>query len=63
MFYISPYSITQLPVLGALQEFSYPLFLLCYLLLFNSFSLIVWGVAHLVRKIGSKKDKKTESVS
>lgn len=55
MFYISPYSITQLPVLGAVQEFSYPLFLLCYLLLFNSFSLIVWGVAHLVHKLCAKR--------
>ena len=57
MFYISPYSITELPLLGAVQEISYPLFLLCYLLFFNGFSLIVWGVAHLAHKLCGKKDK------
>lgn len=50
MFYISPYYPTQLPLLGAVQEFSYPLFLLCYIVIFNLFSLIVWGVAKLARK-------------
>jgi uncharacterized membrane protein YwaF len=55
MFYISPYYPTQLPLLGAVQEFSYPLFLLCYIIIFNSFSLIVFGVARLVR---SRIDKK-----
>lgn len=54
MFYISPYYTTELPLLGAVQEVSYLLFLLSYLLLFNSFALIVWGVTHLVRKIRSK---------
>jgi uncharacterized membrane protein YwaF len=58
MFYISPYYPTQLPLLGAVQEFSYPLFLLCYIILFNSFSLIVFGVARLVR---SRIDKKKTS--
>jgi hypothetical protein len=55
MFYISPYYITQLPLLGALQKISYPLFLLSYLLLFNGFSLIVWAGAHLLRKISHKE--------
>jgi hypothetical protein len=50
MFYISPYYITQLPLLGALQKISYPLFLLSYLLLFNGLALIVWVGAHLLRK-------------
>lgn len=51
MFYISPYYTTQLPLLGAVQQISYPLFLLCYLLLFNGFALLVWGVTRLVRKL------------
>ena len=51
MFYISPYYPTQLPLLGAVQEISYPLFVVCYLLFFNSFSMIVWGVTRLVRKL------------
>jgi uncharacterized membrane protein YwaF len=55
MFYISPYYPTQLPLLGAVQQISYPLFVLSYLLFFNGFALIVWGVAHLVRKLRKKK--------
>ncbi len=55
MFYISPYFITELPVLSAVQEISYPLFLLCYLLFFTGFSLIVWGVAHLAHRICAQK--------
>lgn len=55
MFYISPYYPTQLPLLGAVQSVSYPLFVVSYLLLFNGFALAVWGVSHLVRRIGSKK--------
>ena len=51
MFYISPCYTTQLPLLGTVQQISYPLFVLCYLLLFNSFALIVWSATHLVRKI------------
>ena len=51
MFYISPYYPTQLPLLGAVQEISYPLFVVCYLLFFNSFSMIVWGVTKLVRRL------------
>ena len=57
MFYISPYYPTELPLLGMVQEISYPLFVLCYILLFNSFALIVWSVTHLVRKL-KKKDAK-----
>lgn len=56
MFYISPYYPTQLPLLGKVQEFSYPLFLLCYILIFNSFSFVVWGISKLVRR--SKSEKK-----
>lgn len=51
MFYISPYYTTQLPLLGTVQQISYPLFVLCYLLWFNSFALIVWSATHLVRRI------------
>lgn len=54
MFYISPYYPTELPVLGAVQAFSYPLFVLCYLLFFNGFSMIVWGFTKLVRKLRHK---------
>jgi hypothetical protein len=39
------------------QEFSYPLFVLCYVLFFSSFSMIVWGVAKLVRTIQRKSRK------
>ena len=55
MFYISPYYPTQLPLLGAVQEFSYPLFLLYYIILFNSFSLIVFGVSKLTRVLIAKR--------
>lgn len=55
MFYISPYYPTQLPLLGVVQELSYPLFVLCYLLIFNGFSCIVWGLTRLIRRIACKK--------
>ena len=51
MFYISPYYLTQLPLLGKVQQISYPLFVLCYILLFNGFAMIVWSAARLVRKL------------
>ena len=51
MFYISPYYPTQLPLLGAVQAISYPLFVICYLLFFNGFSMLVWGVTKLIRKL------------
>ncbi len=54
MFYISPYYPTQLPLLGAVQEISYPLFVVCYLAFFNAFSLIVWGIAKGCRKLKKK---------
>lgn len=50
MFYLSPYYPTQFPLLGAVQEWSYPVFVLSYVAIFTCFSLIVWGVAHLFRK-------------
>jgi hypothetical protein len=40
------------------QNISYPLFVLCYLLFFNSFALIVWGVTHLIRKL-NRSDKES----
>ena len=55
MFYISPYYPTQLPLLGVVQEFSYPLFVVCYLLFFNGFSMIVWGVTKLIRIVFRKR--------
>ncbi len=55
MFYLSPYYPTQFPLLGAVQEFSYPLFVACYVAIFTVFSLIVWGVSHAARKLGKKK--------
>lgn len=58
MFYISPYYPTQLPLLGAVQEISYPLFVLCYIAFFNLFSLIVWSVAKLVRVTKERKNAK-----
>ncbi len=56
MFYLSPYYPTQFPLLGAVQEFSYPLFVVTYIALFGCFSLLVWGVAKPVRTIRAKKD-------
>ncbi len=50
MFYISPYYPTQLPVLGAVQELSYPLFVLTYIAFFTGLSLLVWAVAKLCRR-------------
>lgn len=50
MFYLSPYYPTQFPLLGAVQAFSYPIFVLSYIAIFTCFSLIVWGVARLCRK-------------
>lgn len=55
MFYLSAYYPTQFPLLGVVQEFSYPLFVLCYIAIFTGFSLIVWGTAKLVRKAQMKK--------
>ena len=54
MFYLSPYYPTQFPLLGAVQEFSYPLFVLSYVAIFTCFSLIVWGTAKLCRKLAKK---------
>lgn len=54
MFYLSPYYPTELPLLGAVQQVSYPPFVLCYLILFNSFALIVWSVTRFVRKLRRK---------
>ncbi len=50
MFYISPYYPTQLPVLGVVQEFSYPLFVLCYMAFFTSLTMLVWGTSRLCRR-------------
>ena len=55
MFYLSPYYPTQFPLLGAVQEFSYPLFVLSYIVIFSVFSLIVWGTAHLCHKLADRK--------
>jgi hypothetical protein len=63
MFYISPYYITELPLLGAVQEISYPLFVLCYLFFFNGFALIVWGVTHWVRGRISRTASRTETAA
>jgi uncharacterized membrane protein YwaF len=54
MFYLSPYYPTQFPLLGAVQEFSYPVFVLSYVAIFTCFSLIAWGTAKLCRKLGKK---------
>lgn len=49
MFYLSPYYPTQFPLLGAVQNFSYPVFVLTYVAIFTCFSLLVWGVARACR--------------
>ena len=65
MFYISPYYPTQLPLLGMVQEISYPLFVVCYLLFFNLFSVIVWCVSKLLRRtVGvALKNKKNKEIA
>ncbi len=55
MFYISPYYPTQLPVLGMVQEISYPLFVLCYIAFFSGLTLLVWKVANIAWKAVDKK--------
>ncbi len=56
MFYLSPYYPTPLPVLGVVQEYSYPLFVLTYVAFFASLSLLVWAVSHALRKGCRKKE-------
>ena len=55
MFYISPYYPTQLPVLGVVQEFSYPLFVVCYIAFFSAPTLLVWKVSNMAWKAVDKK--------
>ncbi len=55
MFYISPFYPTELPLLGIIQEWSYPVFVLAYVALFTGFSLIVWGIARLCRSRSAVK--------
>ena len=50
MFYLSPYYPTQFPLLGVVQEFCYPLFVLVYVTIFTGLSLLVWKIANLARK-------------
>ena len=50
MFYLSPYYPTQFPLLGAVQELSYPLFVLTYIAIFTGLSLLVWKVANIAWK-------------
>ena len=57
MFYISPYYPTQLPVLGIVQEFSYPLFVVCYIAFFSALTLLVWFTANRAWKTVDKKKK------
>ena len=57
MFYISPYYPTQLPVLGIVQEFSYPLFVVCYIAFFSALTLLVWFTANRAWKAVDKKKK------
>ena len=57
MFYLSPYYPTQFPLLGVVQEFSYPLFVLTYIAFFTGLSLLVWKVANLAWKACDKKVK------
>lgn len=50
MFYLSPYYPTQFPLLEAVQEFCYPLFVLVYVAIFTGLSLLVWKIANMARK-------------
>ena len=50
MFYLSPYYPTQFPLLGAVQEFCYPLFVLTYVAIFTGLSGLVWKIANLARR-------------
>ncbi len=55
MFYLSPYYPTEFPLLGVVQEFSYPLFVLTYIALFTGLSLLVWAVANRAWKLVDRK--------
>ena len=55
MFYLSPYYPTQFPLLGAVQEWNYPVFVLSYIAIFTGFSLLVWAVSKAVRSLAAKK--------
>ncbi len=55
MFYLSPYYPTEFPLLGGLQEFSYPLFVLTYIAIFTGLSLLVWKISNLGWKAVAKK--------
>ena len=50
MFYLSPYYPTQFPLLGAVQKFCYPLFVLTYVAIFTGLSGLVWKIANLARR-------------
>ena len=50
MFFLSPYYPTQFPLLGAVQEFCYPLFVMIYVIIFTTLSLLVWMVANIAWK-------------
>ncbi len=57
MFYLSPYYPTQFPLLGVVQEFSYPLFVLCYIAFFTALSLVVWKFSNFCRKRAAVRTK------
>ncbi|MBQ7331600.1 MAG: hypothetical protein IJW94_07425, partial [Oscillospiraceae bacterium] len=57
MFYISPYYPTQLTMLGIVQEFSYPLFVVCYIAFFSALTMLVWFTANRAWKAVDKKKK------
>jgi hypothetical protein len=58
MFFISPYYTTSLPVLPAIQEISYVLFLSCYIFAFTLGATLVLLSSIGLRKLFSKKTKK-----
>ena len=57
LFFISPYYITTLPVLSLIQpRVPYPIFLLCYLVMFTLGVSLVWLVNNFIRKSIIKKE-------
>ena len=58
MFYISPYFISTLPVFDITQQHvPYILYLLIYIMVISAGVSTIFGIAYLIKKMNSKKEK------
>lgn len=58
MFYISPYFISTLPVFDIIQQHvPYILYLLIYIMVISAGVSTIFGIAYLIKKMNSKKEK------